>query len=84
MNRWKYCYGRKLTKTRIIEIKISLPVSLDGEIDFKNIDDTVNNFYGLDSIKEHVNNDQMFEHKCGSSINTSQNCEKDQKTLFDF
>ncbi len=48
---WKYCYGRKLSKSRLKLIEIPVPFA-DDEIDFEVIDYITEKTYGWESISE--------------------------------
>ena len=54
MNRWKYCYGRKLTSKRIKKIRLPIPINGKKEIDLEYIENFVKSFYGWNIIEKQI------------------------------
>jgi hypothetical protein len=48
--KWKYCYGRKLSKSRLGKIRLHLPIKRDGNVDHPYINELVSNCYGWEQI----------------------------------
>lgn len=49
--RWKYCYGRKLSKSRLKKMRLYLPIDKEGNIDVSYISKLVRNCYGWRMMK---------------------------------
>lgn len=54
---WKYCYGRKLSKNRLIKIGLYLPVNEQGKINYCYIKQLVENCYGWEEINNFLPHD---------------------------
>ena len=53
--RWKYNYGRKLSKNRLKKMKLYLPMNYENQIDLEYIKSIVSNCYGWNKIKQMIN-----------------------------
>jgi hypothetical protein len=55
LNRWKYCYGRKLSKTRLNKMKLPFPSKGDSKVDMNYIKNIVDSSYGWNIINNNLN-----------------------------
>lgn len=53
--RWKYYYGRKLSKTRLTKMRLYLPINKDEKINHSYINQLVKNCYGWKEINCYLN-----------------------------
>ena len=52
--RWKYCYGRKLSKNRLMKMKLHIPVDEEGNTNYSYINELVKNCYGWSEISNYL------------------------------